>query len=100
MAGPAQQSFAGSGRIDEIAQRMRSVLDDQRLVSLDTLFGLYDGLDQMAHGSAVKDQLIPLAASLREFEMPRAIFSAGRKGSRGRLRFTAAGMRSCRCGPI
>ena len=81
MAGPAQQSFAGKRTHDEIAQRMRSVLDDQRLVSLDTLFALYDGLDQMAHGSAVKDQLIPLAASLREFEMPRAIFSPGEKAA-------------------
>src|ERR1700679_3385616 len=35
----------------------------------------------MAHGSAVKDQLIPLAGSLREFEMPRAIFSAGEKAA-------------------
>jgi hypothetical protein len=81
LAGPAQQSFAGRRTHDEIAQRMRSVLDDQRLVSLDTLFGLYDGLDQMAHGSAVKDQLLPLAGSLREFEMPRAIFSPGEKAA-------------------
>jgi hypothetical protein len=81
LAGPAQQSFAGRRTHDEIAQRIRSVLDDQRLVSLDTLFGLYDGLDQMAHGSGEKDPLIPLAASLREFEMPRAIFSPGEKAA-------------------
>jgi hypothetical protein len=81
LAGPAQQSEAGRRAHDELAQRMRSVLDDQRLVSLDTLFGLYDGLDQLAHGAAVKDQLIPLAGSLREFEMPRAIFSAGEKAA-------------------
>jgi hypothetical protein len=60
---------------------MRSVLDDQRLVSLDTLFALHDGLDEMSHGTAVKDQLIPLAASLREFEMPRAIFTSGEKAA-------------------
>jgi hypothetical protein len=81
LAGPPQQSDAGKRAHAALAERIRSVLDDQRLVSLDTLFGLYDGLDQMAHGSAVKDQLIPLAGSLREFEMPRAIFSAGEKAA-------------------
>ena len=81
LAGPAQQSEAGQRAHEQIADQMRSVLDDQRLVSLDTLFALYDGLDQMAHGAAVKDQLIPLAGSLREFEMPRAIFTAGEKAA-------------------
>jgi hypothetical protein len=81
LAGPAQQSEAGRRAHEEIAERMRSVLDDQRLVSLDTLFALHDGLDEMSHGAAVKDQLIPLAASLREFEMPRAIFTSGEKAA-------------------
>jgi hypothetical protein len=81
LAGPAQKTDAGRKAHTEIADRIRAVLDDQRLVSLDTLFGLYDGLDQLAHGSPVKDQLIPLAGSLREFEMPRAIFSAGEKAA-------------------
>jgi hypothetical protein len=79
LAGPAQLTDAGRSAHDAIADRMRTVLNDQRLVSLDTLFGLYDGLDQLAHGAAVKDQLIPLAGELREFEMPRAIFTAGEK---------------------
>ena len=48
-------------------------------MSLDTLFGLYDGLTEMAHGEDVGNQLLPLAASLREFEMPRPIFTGGRK---------------------
>jgi len=81
LAGPAQQSDEGRRVHEQIAGRMRAVLDDQRLVSLDTLFGLYDGLDQLAHGSAVKDQLLPLASSLREFEMPRAIFTSGEKAA-------------------
>jgi hypothetical protein len=58
---------------------MRAVLSDQRLVSLDTLFGLYDGLDEMAHGSAIGGQLIQLAGNLREFEMPRPIFTSSEK---------------------
>ena len=100
LAGPAQQSFAGKRTHDEIAQRMRSVLDDQRLVSLDTLFGLYDGLDQMAHGSAVKDQLIPLAGEPAGIRNAAGHFLSGRKGSVGAADLHAAGMRSCRCGPI
>lgn len=81
LAGPPQQTDAGKRAHQEIAQRIRSVLDDQRLASLDTLFALYDGLDSMAHGTANKDELLPLAGSLHEFEMPRAIFSAGEKAA-------------------
>ena len=81
LAGPPQQDETGRRVHEEIADRMRSVLDDQRLVSLDTLFALDDGLDQLAHGAAVKAELIPLAGSLKEFEMPRAIFTAGEKAA-------------------
>ncbi|MFP5229693.1 MAG: hypothetical protein ACLGXA_18930 [Acidobacteriota bacterium] len=81
LAGPAQTGDTGKRVHEEIAQRIRSVLDDQRLVSLDTLFGLYDGLDQLAHGASVRDQLIQEAGSLHEFEMPRAIFTAGEKAA-------------------
>ncbi len=79
LAGPAQQSDQGKRVHAELARRMHAVLDDQRLVSLDTLFSLYDGLGDMAHGAAVGDQLLPLAGSLREFEMPRPIFTGGEK---------------------
>jgi hypothetical protein len=79
LAGPAQESPDGRRVHDELAARMRAVLEDQRLASLDTLFGLYDGLTEMAHGHAVGDSLLPLAASLREFEMPRPIFTQSEK---------------------
>jgi len=79
LAGPAQDSDDGQRVHQELVRRIRTVLDDQRLVSLDTLFGLYDGLNQMAHGAAIADQLLPLAGNLREFEMPRPIFSRGEK---------------------
>jgi hypothetical protein len=52
---------------------------DQRLVSLDTLFGLFDGLHDLAHGAPIADNLILLAGDLREFEMPRPIFSGSEK---------------------
>lgn len=79
LAGPAQQNTAGQQVHQMLAARIRSVLDDQRLVSLDTLFGLYDGLDEMAHGASMSDSLIPLAGSLREFEMPRPILTTSER---------------------
>jgi hypothetical protein len=79
LAGPAQNNDDGKRVHQELARRIHAVLDDQRLVSLDTLFGLYDGLGDMAHGAALGDQLLPLAGNLREFEMPRAIFTGSEK---------------------
>jgi hypothetical protein len=79
LAGPPQQTDEGRRVHQELARRIHSVLDDQRLVSLDTLFGLYDGLNDLAHGAAVGDSLIQLAGNLREFELPRPIFTEGEK---------------------
>lgn len=79
LAGPPQQTEAGRRVHQELARRIHSVLDDQRLVSLDTLYGLYDGLNDMAKGSPVGDSLIQLAGNLREFELPRPIFTEGEK---------------------
>jgi hypothetical protein len=81
LAGPAQSSPDGVRVHEEIARRIHAVLDDQRLVPLDTLFGLYDGLGQMAHGDAIGDSLLPLAGALREFELPRPIFTSGERVS-------------------
>ncbi len=79
LAGPRQASPDGQRMHQEIANEIRSVMDGQRLVSLDTILGLGDGLDAMAHGAAVGDSLVPLAGELREFEMPRPIFSSGER---------------------
>jgi hypothetical protein len=79
LAGPAQNSPEAARVHDEITRRMRAVLDDQRLVPLETLFGLYDGLGEMAHGAAIGDSLLPLAGALREFELPRPIFTSGER---------------------
>ena len=65
----------------EIADRIRAVLDDQRLVSLDALFGLYDGMDEMAHGAPVDASLLSFAEELREFEMPRPIFTGSERSN-------------------
>ncbi len=59
LAGPPQQSPEGQRIRDEMAGRIRAVLDDQRLVSLDTLFTLGDGLTHMAQGAPGGIQLSP-----------------------------------------
>jgi hypothetical protein len=79
LAGPHQATPDGQRMHQEMAREIRSVLDGQRLVSLDTVLALGDGLDAMAHGSAAGEGLIPLAGELREFEMPRPIFSSGER---------------------
>src|SRR5207244_11614340 len=63
----------------ERAERIPSGLDGQRLVSLDTLLALGDCLNEMARGKAISDRLVPLAGELREFEMPRPIFTRGER---------------------
>ena len=75
IAGPNQTTPAGQQMRQEIAARMRTVLDAQRLVSLDTLFALADGLNDMTQGKAASEGLMRLAGQLREFELPQPIFS-------------------------
>jgi hypothetical protein len=79
LAGPRQDT-ADSQRVHkELAGRIGSVLEDQRLVSLDTLFALSDGLKQMAETGGKGDGLLPLAAELREFDLPQPIFTQSEK---------------------
>lgn len=79
LAGPGQPTREGQLVRDEIAKRIQAVFEAQRLVSLDTLFSLGTGLDRLAQGKATADSLLPLAAELREFEMPRPIFTPTEK---------------------
>jgi hypothetical protein len=79
LAGPPQESPNGQRVHAEMVHRMRAVLDDQRLVSLDTLFALSDGIQQMERGAAVGDRLVPLADELHGFEMPQQIFTKNEK---------------------
>jgi len=81
LAGPTQDTSDGRRAHLELARRIRSVMVDQHLVSLDSLFGLFDGLNDLAHGAKIADNLILLAGDLREFELPRPIFSGSEKTS-------------------
>jgi hypothetical protein len=89
LAGPSQES-SDSRRVHLIlTARINSVLEDQRLVSLDTLFALSDGLKEMEQGKGNADTLLPLAAELREFDMPRPIFTNSEKISWAPPNYTA-----------
>ena len=79
LAGPKQSHPAGQQVRQELANRIRSVMEGQRLVSLDTLLALGEGLNELAQGKAVADTLIPLAGELREFEMPRPMFTSSER---------------------
>ena len=79
LAGPVEESLEGQRMHQEMTTRIRSVLEDQRLVSLDTLFGLSDGLNEMTQGAHAPNGLLVLAGELREFEMPRPIFTNNEK---------------------
>ena len=79
LAGPRQMTLDGQRMHQEIADRTRSALDGQRLVSLDTLLALGDGLKRMKAGNAGSEELVRLAGELKEFEMPRPIFTSGER---------------------
>ncbi|MFZ1140314.1 MAG: hypothetical protein ABR881_07850 [Candidatus Sulfotelmatobacter sp.] len=75
LAGPRQTTPEGKRMHRELAGKIRSVLDDQRLVSLDTLLTLGDALGEKARGRQPAEYTILLAGETREFEMPRPIFT-------------------------
>ena len=75
LAGAHQTTAEGQQVHMEMANKIRSVLEDQRLVSIDTLFALDDGLKNPTQQAKSKDELVALAGELREFEMPQPIFS-------------------------
>jgi hypothetical protein len=79
LAGPRQTTREGKAMHQEVARRIRSVLDDQRLVSLDTVFALGDALREKSQGRSPNEFIIRRAGELREFEMPRPIFTSGER---------------------
>jgi hypothetical protein len=78
LAGPDGPGAAGRVHL-EIAKKIHSVMDGQRLVSLDILLALDNGLKQFAKGEVQGSALLPLAGELREFEMPRPIFTSSER---------------------
>jgi hypothetical protein len=68
LAGPEQTAPEAKAAHQELAHRIHAIMDSQRLVSLDTLLAL-------GGGKPADRSLAQLAGQLREFEMPRPIFS-------------------------
>jgi len=75
LAGPEQSTSDGRQVHARIAAKIRQVLTDQRLVSLDTLLEL-DDFAKMAHSSDIDTQRrSALAEELEEARSPRAMFT-------------------------
>lgn len=79
LAGPLQTNPDGLRVHRDLARRIRSVLDDQRLVSLDTLVIVGDALRRKEQGKQPEEFVLQLAGQTREFEMPRPIFTNGER---------------------
>ena len=79
LAGPRQTTAEGMGIHRELAVRIRSVLDGQRLVSLDTLLAMGDALREKGQGKFIDEFVIHRANEIREFEMPRPIFTSSER---------------------
>lgn len=79
LAGPEQTNPEAQRVKQRLAYRIRLVLDAQRLASLDTLLELGDGLNRMAQGRPASRGLIQLAGTLREFRMPKPLFTSGER---------------------
>jgi hypothetical protein len=79
LAGPPEPGTDNQRVHQELADRMRTVMDDQRLASIDTLFALNDGLREMEQGKADNEKLVVLAGQLKDFELPRPIFTKSEK---------------------
>jgi hypothetical protein len=79
LAGPRQTTADGTKVHKELVIRIRSVLDGQRLVSLDTLLALGDALNAKGQGKPVDQFVMHQAGEIREFEMPRPIFTSGER---------------------
>jgi hypothetical protein len=79
LAGPTETSPEGQQVEQRLASRIRSVMDAQRLVSLDTLFALEDRLNRIAQGEPMPRDLMQLAGVLRGFRMPKPLFTSGER---------------------
>ncbi|HXY51194.1 MAG TPA: hypothetical protein VEI01_17210 [Terriglobales bacterium] len=79
LSGPPQTGSEAERVRQEMAANIRTGIEGQRLVPLDTLLALGAGLHDLAQGKPVSDNLMGLAGQLREFEMPRPIFSSGER---------------------
>jgi hypothetical protein len=79
LAGPPPKGAQAEKVRAEMARRIQSVMSDQRLVALDTLLELNRDIASLARGGPRSERMLALAGDLREFEMPRQIFTETEK---------------------
>ena len=79
LAGPQQLTPDGKQMHREFAQKVRAVLDDQRLVSLDTILAVGDALAEKRSGKQPPEYAVLLAGQTQEFQMPQPIFTNGER---------------------
>ncbi|MGH9470446.1 MAG: hypothetical protein ACRD1N_08910 [Terriglobia bacterium] len=79
LAGPSLDGDQGQRVRQDLAYRMQSAMEAQGLIPLETLFALGNGLDHLSHGRPVPANLIREAGALREFKMPKPLFSTGER---------------------
>jgi hypothetical protein len=79
LAGPEQATESGRQARVGLANKITLMMAAQRLVSLDTLFKLGDGLELMAGGKTPPADMVRLAAQLREFQLPKPLFTRGER---------------------
>lgn len=79
IAGPKQDNADGQRTRMELTRKIRTVLADQQLASLDTLFALSEGFRRPSTDGAATDKMMSMAAELREFEMPHPVLTGSEK---------------------
>ncbi|MGH9451541.1 MAG: hypothetical protein ACRD11_13550 [Terriglobia bacterium] len=79
LAGPSLSDAASETVRQDLSYRIGSVMVAQRLMSLDTLFALGQGLEQMAHSKPASPELVRLAAEFKPLPMPKPLFSNGER---------------------
>jgi hypothetical protein len=79
LAGPQQASSDGQTVHREVSTKIRTVLEGQRLVSLDTVLALGEALREKAKGTQPDEWVVRRAGEIHEFQMPRPIFTASER---------------------
>jgi hypothetical protein len=79
LAGPKLLTAQDTQVRRELINKIHAILVAQRLISLDTLLPLGEGLNRLAQGKVGAGALLPLAGEVEEFEMPKPLFTSGER---------------------
>lgn len=80
LAGPDNVGGDSGQRVhQDLAYRIQSAMEAQGLIPLETLFALGNGLDHASPGRRLSGSVVQEAGALREFKMPKPLFSSGER---------------------